>query len=103
MESPDGHSTKHSIKFGFRASNNVIEYEEALTGLYLSQTFKEKMILIKSDSLLVVRQSTSEIEAREGSMKQYQKVFAGEKLTLTKSLFNKSQDVKTKGSTLLSS
>lgn len=72
LESHTGYLVEHSVKFGFKASNNVVEYEAALAKIDLANTVKAKRILIKSNSLLVVGQSTREFEARKKSMKKYQ-------------------------------
>lgn len=64
LKSLDGYISKHSIKFGFRASNNVAECEAALAILDLAKTIKAKNILIKSNSQVIMGQSTGEFEAR---------------------------------------
>src|SRR4051812_47571116 len=72
MESPDGYSVEHSIRFGFRTSNNAAEYKAALAGMDLAKIVKVKGILLKLDSRHMVIQSTGEFEAIKESMKQYQ-------------------------------
>lgn len=54
MESPDGYSVEHSIRFRFKVSNNAAEHETILTKMDLANTIKTKRILLKSDSKLVV-------------------------------------------------
>src|SRR5436190_13080008 len=72
MQSPDGHTFKHAIRFMFKASNNVAEYEAALAGLELAKAVKASKVSIRSDSQLVVGQCTGEFEARDETMKKYQ-------------------------------
>lgn len=72
MESPDGYSVKHFIRFGFKSSNNVTLYEATLAVIDLEKNIKAKKILIMSDSWLVVRQSTRVFEAKEESVNKYQ-------------------------------
>lgn len=40
IESPDGYSMEHFIKFEFKASNNAAEYEATLTGMDLEKLSK---------------------------------------------------------------
>ena len=72
MQSPDDHTFKHAIRFMFKTSNNMAEYEAALAGLELARAVKASKVSIKSDSQLVVGQCTEEFEARDETMKKYQ-------------------------------
>lgn len=72
LESPDWYSIEHSIGFGFKASNNVAEYEAVLARMDLTRIVKAKKVRIKSHFRLVVGKSTGEFEATEESMKKYQ-------------------------------
>src|SRR3954464_15513985 len=56
----------------FKASNNAVEYEDALAGLELAKAVKATKVSVRSDSQIVVGQCTGEFEAREEAMKKYQ-------------------------------
>ncbi|XP_022858151.1 uncharacterized protein LOC111379057 [Olea europaea var. sylvestris] len=54
--SPKGHKLNSVVRFGFKATNNVAEYEALLAGLRLAKEMQVKRLLISSDSQLVVSQ-----------------------------------------------
>lgn len=68
IESPDGQAMEYAIRFGFRATNNVAEYESVVTGLKLCMTAGATQVNLRIDSKLVAAQIRGEYEAREESM-----------------------------------
>lgn len=54
LESLEGHWLNCSIRFDFKALNNVGEYEVLLVGLRLAKEMQVKKLLVNSDSQLVV-------------------------------------------------
>lgn len=66
--SPEGFKVQQAIRFGFMATNNILEYEALLAGLKLAHSLKVKNLLIYSYSQLVVKQMLREYEAREAHL-----------------------------------
>lgn len=55
-ESPEGHKLNCTVRFGFKATNNTIEYEALVGGLRLAKKIQLKRLLINSVSQLIVVQ-----------------------------------------------
>lgn len=72
LESSDRLISEYALRFGFKASNNVAEYEAMIAGINMAKAVGEKKLRIRSNSRLVVGQAMSEFEAREEMMKRYQ-------------------------------
>ena len=60
-----------SLRLGFSATNNEVEYETLLVGMTMVQKMGEKTMEIFSDSRLVVGQAQGELEARDPIMQEY--------------------------------
>ena len=60
-----------TLRFGFKASNNKVEYEALLAGLKLAREMRVESLDIYSDSQLVVCQVTNEYQARSEKMVAY--------------------------------
>ncbi|XP_022856950.1 uncharacterized protein LOC111378017 [Olea europaea var. sylvestris] len=54
--SPKGHKLNSTMRFGFKATNNVTEYEALLAGLRLAKEMQVKRLLISNDSQPIVSQ-----------------------------------------------
>ncbi|XP_022859989.1 uncharacterized protein LOC111380608 [Olea europaea var. sylvestris] len=61
--SPKGHKLNLLVRFGFKATNNVAEYEALLTGLRLAKEIQVKRLLISSDSQLIPRIKNTHVDA----------------------------------------
>ncbi|XP_022856263.1 uncharacterized protein LOC111377401 [Olea europaea var. sylvestris] len=72
--SPEGHKLNSVVRFGFKATNNVAEYEALLAGLRLAREMQVKRLLISSDSQLVVSQVNSNFLAKDKTMASYLKM-----------------------------
>ncbi|XP_022877052.1 uncharacterized protein LOC111395302 [Olea europaea var. sylvestris] len=72
--SPEGHKLTSTVRFGFKATNNVAEYEALLTGLRLATEMQVKRLLISSDSQLVVSQVNGNFSAKDKMMASYLKM-----------------------------
>ncbi|XP_022859516.1 uncharacterized protein LOC111380239 [Olea europaea var. sylvestris] len=68
LESPEGHLLNCAVRFGFRASNNVAEYEALLAGLRLAKEIHVKKLLASSDSQLVVNQVNGDFAAKDDAL-----------------------------------
>ncbi|XP_065012782.1 uncharacterized protein LOC135641352 [Musa acuminata AAA Group] len=68
---PDGRSFKHSLRFGFQATNNEAEYEALLAGLRLSREMQVDAIHVLTGSQLVAEQLSGGYEAKEPTMAKY--------------------------------
>ena len=60
-----------SLKLGFLATNNEVEYEALLEGMSMVHKMGGKSVTIFSDSRLVVDQVKNELEAKDERMQGY--------------------------------
>ncbi|CAI9778484.1 unnamed protein product [Fraxinus pennsylvanica] len=74
LESPEGHKLNCAAILGFKASNNVAEYEALLAGLRLANELHVKRLTINSDSQLVVNQVNGNFAARDKHLATYLKL-----------------------------
>ncbi|XP_022895224.1 uncharacterized protein LOC111409403 [Olea europaea var. sylvestris] len=74
LESPEGHLLNCAVRFGFRASNKVAEYEALLAGLRLAKEMQVRKLLASSDSQLVVNQVNGDFAAKDDNMLAYLKL-----------------------------
>lgn len=56
MVTLEGNELEYTIKFGFKATNNEVEYEAMLTRLRLVHALGAKRVRVNNDSQLVVGQ-----------------------------------------------
>lgn len=68
LTSPKSYKLNCIVRFGFKASNNVVEYEVCLTGLKLVKEMLVKRLLINNDSQLVVNQVNGNFATRDNGM-----------------------------------
>ena len=73
LTSPNRDKIEQSIKCGFRATNNEVEYEALIAGLSLAQEMGVEQLKILSDSQLVVNQINGSYQARYLKMTTYLK------------------------------
>ena len=64
---------EYALRFGFRASNNEVEYEAVIAGLNLTHSMEVDQLEVCSDSQLVVKQIEDSYEARGEKMILYLK------------------------------
>ena len=69
--SSEGLTIEKSLRLGFSATNNEVEYEALLEGVSMVQRMGEKAIKVFSNSKLVVGQVGGELEARDERMQGY--------------------------------
>lgn len=62
------------MRFGFKASNKVVEYKAFLTGLRLAREIQIERLLINSDFQLVVSKVNGNFSAKDKSMATYIKL-----------------------------
>ena len=65
---------KYGVQLKFPVTNNKAKYEVILTGLRIAQAFGTKIVLLKNDSQLVIRQVMGDFEAKEARMQKYLKL-----------------------------
>ena len=68
--SPERITIEKSLRLGFSAINNEIEYEALLVGMAMVQKMGGKVVKIFSNSRLVVGQVQGELEARNLRMQE---------------------------------
>ena len=59
---------KYGVQLQFLVTNNEVEYEAILTRLKVTKALRAKIVLLKSDSKLVIEQVNIEFEAKEKRM-----------------------------------
>ena len=69
--SPEGIAIEKSLRLGFSATNNEVEYEALLQGMTMVQKLGRRTMEAFSDSKLVVGQVMGELEARDARMQEY--------------------------------
>ena len=71
LTSPYRERIEQEVRLGFSASNNELEYEAIITRLDLALAVGANILLIRSDSQLVVGQVNAEFESKEPRMAKY--------------------------------
>ena len=71
MVSPNKITIEKSLRLGFSATNNEVEYEALLVGMAIVQKMGGKAVEVFSDLRLVVGQVKGELEARDLRMQEY--------------------------------
>ena len=69
--SPEKITVEKSLRFGFLAIDNEVEYEALLAGMAMVSKLGGKVVEVFSDSSLVVRQVNGEFGARDQRMEGY--------------------------------
>ena len=69
--SPKRITIEKSLRLGFSATNNEVEYKALLIGMIMVQKLGGETIEVYSDSRLVVDQVQGELEARDPRMQEY--------------------------------
>jgi len=69
--SPERITIEKSLRLGFSATNNEVEYKALLEGMSMVQKLGGKVVNVFSDSRLVVGQVNGELEARDERMQGY--------------------------------
>ena len=71
LVSPEKLIVEKSLRLGFSATNNEVEYEAFLEGMSMVHKMGGRSVTMFSDSRLVVGQVKSELEARDERMRGY--------------------------------
>ena len=71
LEGPNGVLIEQSLRFAFKASNNQAEYEALIAAILLAKEMGARVLMAKSDSLLVTGQVTGEFQAKDPQMAAY--------------------------------
>ena len=69
--SPEKLIVEKSLRLGFSAMNNEVEYEALLKGMFMIQRIGGKSATMFSDSRLVVGQVKGELEASDERLQAY--------------------------------
>ena len=73
LTSPEGIDIEYVLRFGFRASNNEVEYKAVIVGLNLAYSMEIDQLEVWSDSQLVVKQIEDTYKAKGEKMILYLK------------------------------
>jgi ribonuclease HI len=71
LEGPDDILIEQSLRFEFKASKNQAEYEALIAGMILAQEMGAENLRAKSDSQLVMSQSTGEYQTKDPQLIKY--------------------------------
>ena len=71
VTSPEGIIIEKSLRLGFLATNNEVEYEALLEGMTMVQRMGARIVEVFSNSRLVVGQVKGEFEAKDTRMQDY--------------------------------
>jgi len=71
LEGANGVLIEQSLRFALKASNNQAEYEALIVGILLAKEMGAKVLMAKSDSMLVTEQVTGEFQAKDPQMAAY--------------------------------
>ena len=74
LTGPHGAKVLYALKFGFKASNNEVEYEALIAGLKMAKDVGAQRIRALSDSMLVVQQVRGDFETKSDMMVKYLEV-----------------------------
>jgi len=64
---------EQALRFAFKANNNQVEYEALIAGTLLAKELGAQSLLVKSDSLLITGQVTSEYQAKDPQLASYRR------------------------------
>jgi ribonuclease HI len=68
---PTGEQFKYMIHLDFKATNNMVEYEVLLFGLTIALSLGVRQLLVKGDSLLVIKQVKGECNCHDVQLAAY--------------------------------
>jgi len=71
LEGPNGVLIEQSLRFAFKASTNQAEYEALIAGILLAKKMGAKVLMAKSDSMLVTGHVTGKFQAKDPQMAAY--------------------------------
>ncbi|XP_068476554.1 uncharacterized protein [Phaseolus vulgaris] len=71
LERPNDVLIEQSLRFAFKPSNNQAEYEALIAEILLAKEMGAKVLMAKSDSLLITGQVTGEFQAKDPQMAAY--------------------------------
>jgi len=71
LEGPGDLFVEHSLRFGFKTSNNQVEYEALIAGLELARDMRASDIVCRSDSQLTVGHITGEFQVKDPILLKY--------------------------------
>ena len=64
LTSPEGLDIEYALRFGFRTSNNEVEYEAVIAGLNLAHSMEVDQLEVCSDSQLIIKKIEDSYKAR---------------------------------------
>jgi len=73
LEGLNGLLIEQALRFAFKASNNLVEYEALVAGLLLAKEMGAQSLLVKNDSLLVTGQVMGGYQVKDPQMALYLK------------------------------
>ncbi|XP_076926630.1 uncharacterized protein LOC143589882 [Bidens hawaiensis] len=71
MVNPEGHEFRYAIKLDFKSTNNDVEYEDFLVGLWIAKKLEIKHLEARVDSMLIAGQINGTYKAKNDVMASY--------------------------------
>jgi len=71
LEGPGDFLLEQALQFGYKVTNNQVEYEAFLVGLNLAYGMGAQEVTCKSDSQVMIRQVKGEFEVKEPLLGRY--------------------------------
>ncbi|GAV85391.1 RVT_3 domain-containing protein [Cephalotus follicularis] len=71
LTSPCGWTLEYALRFGFKATNNEVEWEALIAELTIAKHLEVQKLEASSDSQLIVGLTSGEYEARKETMGKY--------------------------------
>ena len=71
LKGPGEFKVCYALRLGFKASNNVAEYEALINGMLVAIEVGATDLEVNSDSQLVINQVTGAYQARDPTMQNY--------------------------------
>jgi ribonuclease HI len=68
---PSGDQVKYMVRLGFKATNNMAEYEALIFGLSAALSLGIRQLLVKGDSQLIIKQVRGECSCNEPRLAAY--------------------------------
>jgi len=71
LEGLSGLLIEKSLRFAFKVSNNQVDYEALIAGMFLAKELRARSLLVNSDSLFLTGKVTGEYQAKDSQLASY--------------------------------
>lgn len=71
LTSPENNVIEQAIRCNFKTTNNEVEYEALIAELTLAKVLGVRVLMVKSDSQLIINQIVGDFQTRDPRMMMY--------------------------------